>query len=394
MQEIHGTALHYPWGTTDAIPAILGIPADGRPYAEYWLGAHPSAPATADGVRLDELIASDPSLLGEAAGAFDFRMPFLIKLLSARHALSLQAHPPTEKAIEGYAREDAVGLALDDPLRCYKDQSGKPEILVALSEFALLMGFRNPQRTWDLFTELGVGDVVDPVIGPLVFRRGSAATEEVFLDVLSLVDDRAEILNRVLVAAVAHADAPGELGEFARLVIELDSHFPADPGIMAACLMNQVRLAPGQAVVIPPGTMHAHLFGTGVEVQASSDNVLRGGLTQKHIAVDELVRLVDFDELTPVIHDGVEDAPGVHRYDTGFAEFAVWRLESQPQRVASVPADGRLRIALVTRGRAKLSDGVRDLELEHGQAVLIPANNPTVSVTGDAQVFVGAPGVR
>lgn len=394
MQEIHGTAMHYPWGTTDAIPAILGIPADGRPFAEYWLGAHPLAPSQLDsGVRLDALLASEPALLGRAADSFGPRLPFMMKLLSARHALSLQAHPSRERAVEGYEREEAAGIPLDDPLRSYPDASSKPEILVALSEFHLLVGFRNAQATADLFTALGVFEDAESVIGPLVFRRGTVATEEVFLDVLTLDGDRLEIVNRLLVGAVEHADDPGAVGDFARLIIELDAHFPADPGIMAACLMNHVVLAPGEAVFIPPGTMHADINGTGVEVLANSDNVIRGGLTTKHIAVEELVTVVDFGELTPDVLHGEEVAPGVWAYRPGCPEFAVWRIESTDARPADLPAHGSVRIALVTRGEAVLDDGGAPMRLEHGQAVFLPAGSPPVRLSGDAQVFVSAPGV-
>lgn len=394
MQEIHGTAMHYPWGTTDAIPAILGIPSDGRPYAEYWLGAHPSAPSLVDDVPLDELLDADPSLLGRARDAFGGRMPFMIKLLSARYALSLQAHPPAEQAEEGYRREVAAGIPLDDPKRSYKDPAAKPELLVALSEFDVLIGFRKVQHTIALFESLGVLEVLESVIGPLSHRAGRAALEEVFLDVLSVSGDRRELINHLLVAAVAHADDKGQVGRFARLIIELDEHFPADPGILAACLMNHLTLSAGQAVAVAPGTMHAYVHGTGVEVLANSDNVIRGGLTNKHIAEDELVGVVDFGEHDPVVQDGVEEAPGVWAYPSNFPEFAVWRLECGPGRTTPVPADGVLRIALVTAGDAVMTRGDTALFLEHGQAVLLPAAASDVTLTGDAQVFVAAPGVR
>ncbi len=394
MQEIHGTAMHYPWGTTDAIPAILGIPADGRPYAEYWLGAHPSAPSRVEDVPLDELLEADPSLLGSAREAYDGRMPFMIKLLSARHALSLQAHPPAEQAEVGYRREEAAGISLDDPRRSYKDPSAKPELLVALSEFEVLIGFRKVQHTVALFESLGVLGPLESVIGPLSHRAGRAALEEVFLDVLSVSGDRRELINHLLVSAVAHAGDPGHVGRFARLIIELDEHFPADPGILAACLMNHLTLLPGQAVAVAPGTMHAYVRGTGVEVLANSDNVIRGGLTNKHIAEDELVGVVDFDELDPLVVDGVEESPGVWAYPSGCREFAVWRLESGLDHATPVPADGALRIALVTAGDAVMTSGATAMPLEHGQAVLLSASASGVTISGDAQVFVAAPGVR
>lgn len=394
MQEIHGTVMHYPWGTVDAIPAILGVPGDGRPFAEYWLGAHAVAPSRVNGVRLDEMIAADPAILGPVATRqFGGRLPFLLKILSARHALSIQAHPARTDAAEGYAREESQGIALDDPRRCYKDDWSKPETLIALTEFRLLLGFRTPTQTYALFEELGLAQVLDSVIGPLQLRRGPAATEEVFLEVLTLEGDRVELVNRVLVAAVAHADDPGQAGEIARLVIELDEFFPGDPGIVAACLMNLVTLAPGQAVFVPAGQMHAHLSGTGIELMANSDNILRGGLTAKHIAVDEMVSVVDFGESAPRVLHGVEQDPGVWAYPSEVPEFDVWRIECRPQPVL-VPAHGAVRIALVTAGDVVMDDGRTRLDLEHGQAVLIPAGDPPVRLWGAGQVFVSAPGIR
>lgn len=394
MQEIHGTVMHYPWGTADAIPALLGVPGDGRPFAEYWLGAHVVAPSRLDGVRLDELIEADPGILGPvAAQHFGGRLPFMMKILSARHALSLQAHPSRDRAVEGFVREESLGLALDDPKRCYKDDCAKPETLIALTEFRLLLGFRPPVQTFELFEQLGVAHVLDTVIAPLMLRRGPAATEEVFLEVLTLEGDRIELVNQVLVAAVAHAADEGPVGETARLIIELDEFFPGNPGIIAACLMNLVTLRPGQAVFVPAGQMHAHLSGTGIELQANSDNVLRGGLTAKHIAVEELVSVVDFGESTPRIMQGTEQGPGVWRYPSECPEFDVWRIEGRPEPTL-LPGHGAVRIALVTAGNVTLEDDRTRLDLEHGQAVLLPADNPPVRVWGDGQVFLGAPGIR
>lgn len=395
MQEIHGTAMHYPWGTPDAIPSILGIPADGRPFAEYWLGAHPLAPSVVDDRRLDDLVTHDATILGPVAtAAFGGRFPYLLKLLSARHALSIQAHPSRDRARDGFAREEAAHLGIGDPERSFKDDWPKPELLVALSDFELLLGFRSPADTFDLFHRLGVAEALESVIGPLWARRGPSATEEVFLDVLSITGDRLDLVSEVLVAAVRHAGDAGELGDLARMIIDLDASFPSDPGILAACLMNRVTLAPGEAVFVPPGTMHAHLAGTGVEVMANSDNVVRGGLTNKHIAVEELVTVVDFGELEPQILHAREDSPGVWRYPVDCAEFDVWRIESRPGGETVVPADGSARIVLVTRGEAAMRDAGAVLPLEHGQAALLTASDAPATLSGDAQIFVAAPGVR
>ncbi len=393
MQRLSGAIQHYAWGTTDAIPNLLGVAANGEPVAEYWLGAHPLAPATVDGRRLDEILAERPEALGDSSRAqFGDQLPFLVKVLSARHALSLQVHPSREQAIEGFARENAAGIALDAPERTYRDDWPKPEMLVALSEFHSLNGFREPSRTAWLFDQLGVSTELASVIGPLTERKGAAAMAEVFLDVLSLSGERAELSELVCAAAMKHKDAPGELGDFARTVIELDEVFPGDPGILAALLMNKVVLAPGDATYVPAGRMHAHLSGTGVEVMANSDNVIRGGLTAKHVDVGELVKVVEFEAITPTRLTPLVEAPGVEHFPTECPEFDVWRIRANPLPTP-VPGTGSARVLLMVGGSARLhADGI-DLELGSGESALLAADE-TPTIEGDGLLFVTAAGVR
>lgn len=394
MLLLQGSVQRYPWGTTDAIPAILGQPADGGPVAEYWLGSHPLGPASVGDEPLPRLIAADPSVLGAASRArFGDGLPFLMKILSARHALSIQAHPSREQAEEGYAREQVAGVAMDAPDRTYKDAWPKPEILIALDEFHTLSGFRDPHRTEALFSALGVAADLASVIGPLTERRGRAALEEVFLDVLSLTGDRAKMSELVCAAAMKHKDDDGEVGEFARTVIELDEVFPADPGVLAALLMNRVVLQPGESVYVPAGQMHAHLRGTGIEVMANSDNVIRGGLTPKHVDVAELIKVVNFEPGEPVITRPDVVEPGVEHYETGCPEFDVWRLTSTGGPVL-VPGTGSARILLVTSGRFELVGSGTVMALAAGQSVLLAADETGVTFSGDGVAFLSSSGVR
>ena len=396
MQVLHGTFQHYAWGTTDAIPELLGRPADGRPVAEYWLGAHPLAPSEVDGVRLDALVAGNPAVIGDASRAvFGDRLPYLVKVLSARHALSLQTHPSREQAEEGFAKENAAGLAADSPERTYRDDWPKPELLVALNEFHGLAGFRDPKRTAALFGGLGVADELASVIGPLTERKGSAALAEVFLDVLSLKGERARLSEVVCAAAMRRKDAPGELGEFSRTILELDEVFPTDPSIIAAALMNRVTLSPGEGLYVPAGQMHAYLSGTGVEVMANSDNVIRGGLTSKHVDVGELVRVVDFEPSTPKPITPVAARDGVEKYPTPCQEFDVWRVTpgSVPGTI-NLPGAKSARILLLTDGEVELTSGSDRLRLRRGEAAFIPATDPTATISGDGVAFMTASGLR
>lgn len=395
MDHLQGTMIHYPWGTFEAIHELLQTEPDGRPLAEFWLGAHPLAPSALSGTTLDAAIARRPALLGDqSVSAFGPQLPFLMKILSARHALSLQAHPNREQAEAGFAAEEAAGLPRESPQRTYKDTWPKPELLVALDEFRTLAGFRDPAITTELFTALQAGPEVDRLIAPLRARGGEAGLQEVFLQVLSLGADQRDVVDAVLAAAVTHRDADGQLGQFAKIALELDDVFPGDPGIVAALLMNPVTLQPGEALFVPPGRMHAHMHGTGIEVMASSDNVLRGGLTSKHIAVDELVTVVDFAWGTPTVRKAQEASPGVWTYKTPASEFEVSRIEASPGAAIELPERSAARILLVTRGNMALTSATGTLELTQGDSAFLSAQDTGVSATGDAQAFLASPGLN
>ncbi|QIK71689.1 hypothetical protein G7070_04640 [Propioniciclava coleopterorum] len=236
MDLLQGTMIHYPWGTFEAIHDLLGTQPDGRPLAEFWLGAHPLAPSALAGTTLDTAIAERPTLLGErSVAAFGPQLPFLMKILSARHALSLQAHPNREQAQAGFAAEEAAGIPRESPQRTYKDTWPKPELLVALDEFRTLAGFREPTLTAELFGGLEAGPDVDRLIAPLRSRGGEAALQEVFLQVLSLGAEHRGVVDAVLAAAVSHRGEDGELGRFSRTALELDDVFPGDPGSWRRC---------------------------------------------------------------------------------------------------------------------------------------------------------------
>lgn len=396
MHLLQGTVQHYAWGTTDAIPALLGTEPDGTPHAEYWLGAHAQAPSKVGDTTLDALISSDPSILGDKVrGTFGDDLPFLMKVLSARHALSIQAHPSREQAEVGFARENAAGIPQDAPERVYSDDWPKPEILVALDEFETLSGFRDPMSSAALFSALGVSEDLGSLLAPLTERKGGAALAQVFLEVLSLEGNRAEVIDLVVAAAMRHASDSGPVGDFARTAVELDAVFPGDRGILAALLMNRVKLQPGEAVYVPAGHMHAHLKGTGIEVMANSDNVIRGGLTPKHVDVRELVAVVGFDPAEPDVVRPDPVRPGVERYSVPCPEFGVWRVRpQQSQEPVVLPGRKSARIVFVVEGSLTLQDGESSLRLARGEAAFLGASETGVLATGDGLAFVSASGRR
>ena len=316
----------YAWGSTTLIPDLLGIVPDGRPQAELWLGTHPGSPSRVTG-RAGDL----RDVVGE--------LPYLVKILAAGHTLSLQAHPTTAQAQEGFARENAAGIPIDAAERNYKDPYAKPEMIYALSdEFRALCGFRPVAQT------RAVLDAARPGLFPEL--RSDADLRPLFEWLLSGDPEVAAIVE--LVSAVA-ADAEGEPW---RTVRGLAEACPGDPGVAISLLLHTVVLKRGEALYLPAGNIHAYQSGLGIELMGPSDNVLRCGLTPKHIDVPELLSIVDF---TPV--DDPLLVPEVGGGLTVFApEGAGWELieaRGEQELDAGAPA-----ILLVLEGSAS-GDGVR-----------------------------------
>lgn len=322
--RLQNTIRDYAWGSRTAIPELTGVEPDGKPQAELWMGAHESAPSVLpSGDSLYDVVSAGPSdVLGEeTAERFEGRFPFLAKLLAAAQPLSIQAHPSREQAIDGYARDEADGIPRDAADRNYKDAWPKPEILIALEPFDALVGFRPLEATvalLDALQPIGFEELTD------LLRDGKL--REAFTQFMS--SDRDSI--RPLVAALAEActSYAGEAFAMERETItRLCEDFPDDPGVLAALLLNRVRLERFEAVYLPAGNVHAYLRGLGFEVMANSDNVLRGGLTSKHVDVPELVSVVDFEPLADPVLTATPVADGVSAYETGCEYFAVHRVE-------------------------------------------------------------------
>ncbi|GAA1427006.1 mannose-6-phosphate isomerase, class I [Microlunatus lacustris] len=388
-----GVRQPYAWGSRTFVPELLGEEPTDEPQAELWLGAHHSAPSTLGDRPLTEVIAADPAgVVGEpVVNQFGDGLPFLLKVLAADEPLSLQAHPTRAQAEEGHAREESAGVAADAPDRLYKDTWPKPEMLCALQESEALCGFRDPGATHALFVQLGVPEAL-ALVAPLA-DTSTPADERlgaVFARLLRLTGAELDVVGRVGAAAAQVAD-DGDVGLFARTARELTEPYPDDPGVLAALLMNRVPLAPHQAVFLPAGNLHAYLHGGGVEIMANSDNVMRGGLTAKHVDVDELLAILDFTPGFPGYVEPVEEAPGCWRYPTPAPEFALWRLEPR-ETVVEVPQTAAARVLLVTDGTVVVEGGADDLPLHRGQSAFARAGEELV-VSGTGTVFLAGPGL-
>ena len=425
----------YPWGTRDAIAELQGrpVPAPG-PEAELWMGAHPSAPAGVAWTTLDEVIAAAPerALGAECAARFGGRLPFLLKVLSAGQALSIQVHPSREQAQEGYAAENARGLPPGGPGRNYVDDWPKPELLYALTPFEVAAGLRTPQDAAALLAALAVPD-----LEPLAAGLSDAAGEDVLATALASVlewpaAERASLVTDVVAACSRLAAAGGPYADACAAVVRVAADHPGDLGVVALLLMRHEILPPGRAVFMPAGGLHAYLRGTGIELLANSDNVVRSGLTGKHIDVPELLKLLDPSVSVPVIAPRVL-ADGITWFDTPAPEFRLYVIDlpgpawpgppspgsapggpapdgsvpvgsasaaasSSPSAAASsgpalaLPGLGP-RIVLCLDGACTLSAAPGPvLDLTRGESCFIPFADGPVSASGSARLILATPG--
>jgi mannose-6-phosphate isomerase len=377
MDRLDNTIRPYAWGSTTAIPQLLGVEPTGEPQAEMWMGAHPGAPSRTARGPLNEVIGEDPEQeLGRGAVAkFGPRLPFLLKILAAGAPLSLQVHPNLEQAKEGYEDEERRGVPIDAPHRNYKDANHKPELICALTEFDGLCGFRTPDEAAEFLAGLDV-DSLKPYVDLLHAHPEDAALREVLTAVLSA--DPEDMARTVTEATAACARLGGAYAPYA----DLAHHFPGDPGVIAAMLLNYVQLQPGEALFLGAGVPHAYLNGLGVEIMANSDNVLRCGLTPKHVDVPELLRVVRFEAGDPGVLRPEASPDGEEVYATPIDEFRLSRFvlaeDAAPQDLTRATP----QILLCTAGSVR-ADGIT---LAPGQSVFVPAGEKA-EASGNGTIF-------
>ncbi|ANH91834.1 mannose-6-phosphate isomerase, class I [Streptomyces sp. SAT1] len=377
MDRLDNTIRPYAWGSTTAIPHLLGVEPSGEPQAEMWMGAHPGAPSRTGRGTLSAVIDADPEreLGAEAVARFGPRLPFLLKLLAAGAPLSLQVHPDLDQAREGYADEERRGVPADAPQRNYKDANHKPELICALTEFDGLCGFRAPAEAAALLAALDV-DSLEPYVDLLRARPEEAALREVLTAILTA--DPEEMARTVGEAATACARLGGDHAPYAGIA----HHYPGDPGVLAAMLLNHVRLQPGEALFLGAGIPHAYLNGLGVEIMANSDNVLRCGLTPKHVDVPELLRIVRFEAADPGVLRPEAAPDGEEVYETPIDEFRLSRYvlpEGAPAHDLTLATP---QILLCTAGSVRAGEE----ELTPGQSVFVPAGEKA-EVSGAGTLF-------
>ncbi len=393
MELLQGVVQNYDWGDHHALATLFGRPRSERPEAEYWLGAHPKAPSVVvDSHRdLRELMQQEQgSVLGrDVAERFENEFPFLLKLLAAGHALSIQAHPTKEQAEVGFDREEADGIERLAPNRNYKDRNHKPELICALTPFDAMCGFRPLAETLDLLDVLlatAQPEAPQPkamtVLRELRERLATTerpATERLAETVAWLLGMDEARITESAITLVARCEQlistppwrvdQAELATTVEWTPRLADRYPGDRGLLVALLMNHITLEPGEALFLSAGNLHAYVQGFGVELMANSDNVLRGGLTPKHVDIDELLHVVDYEPGRPPVQRSDDD---VHRFETPVPDFGLHRyreasLEGEGVRI---PVEGP-EILLVTEGSVVVGAADTEVVLTAGDAALI-----------------------
>ncbi|MGA1835532.1 mannose-6-phosphate isomerase, class I [Herbiconiux sp. 11R-BC] len=426
--QIVNTPRDYAWGSTTAIPQLLGTEETGEPQAELWLGAHPGSPSrivdpsqTGGAPDLAAWIAADPARSVGEKGS----LPFLLKVLAAAHPLSLQAHPTLERAREGFARENAAGVPLDSPSRNYKDALHKPEIIVALRDgYEALCGFRPLAEVREIVNLLVTIDASQTaprweLYGPIVHLLEDSETEgetdaQVLSSVVAWLLEGGEEVSALVAHLVrttekalhpAHAHMTDPYTPSLETVVLLNEEYPGDPGIVISLLLNRVTLDAGQALFLPAGNIHAYLRGLGVELMSASDNVLRGGLTPKHVDVPELLEVLDFDTMPVPYLVPARPVPGLAVYKpAGVPDFELARIDVGedavlPSSTAAPTVASRVSLALqgaaivlCIGGRVTVAGAAGSFELARGESVFVTPEEGELAFTGAGTVFLAAPG--
>ena len=382
----------YAWGSKTFISQLIGEQSPAkRPEAELWMGAHPRAPSQVlcDGewISLSELIQKDPEgILGKSvAERFFNKLPFLFKVLAVAKPLSIQAHPSREQAREGFARENSLKIPLNAPHRNYKDENRKPELICALSPFWALKGWRKIDDIISLLDRIGAPALKDELLR-LKRQPDQEGLRGFFTRLMMLErEQKGLIVNEVIGYSEKFS---GDDPAF-ELMSRLNQEYPGDIGLLSPIFLKVVRLQPGEAMYIPAGELHTYLEGTGIELMANSDNVLRGGLTAKHIDVPELLMILNFtynevDILTPLRQES-----GERVYPIAAEEFMLSVISVREGSIFKSPRKRGVEMMICLEGNARMTDlgNENALSLTKGTAIIVPATVEQYRIEGDAAIY-------
>jgi mannose-6-phosphate isomerase len=385
----------YAWGSRTAIPELLGQPVPAnKPQAELWMGAHPKAQSQvlSDGLwrSLPEVIQESPeeTLGREAAARFSNKLPFLFKVLAAAKPLSIQAHPNKEQAGQGFARENELGIPVDAPQRNYRDDNHKPEIICALTPFWALNGFRKIEETLRLLEEARIPGLAE-IVSFLRSHPNRDGLKEFFTHLMTTDSGKQ---GKIVEQAVNSAEKRTHEEPVWTWMIRLNQEYPGDMGVLSPIFLNLVRLEPQQAMYLPAGELHGYLEGVGIELMANSDNVLRGGLTPKHIDVQELLAVLNFTDGDLNILSPENLTTGEAIYSTEAEEFVLSVMRINKAAPFSSLRSRSVEMMMCTEGEVSVTD-LNDgdiARLTRGVSIIVPAAVEQYSIEGDGTLYKAA----
>ena len=391
---LQNTIQFYAWGSPTAIPNLLGEEnPSGKPWAELWMGAHTKAPSLVsfEGQRqsLIELIRKNPhDILGrDISERYHNKLPYLFKVLAAAKPLSIQAHPDLAQAKEGFERENRQNIPLEAPIRNYKDDNHKPECICALTKFYALYGFRTISEMVSLITTAcptGLGHESDY----LKANPDPDGLKKFYTNLMTM--DPAK-QKRIIDEAMQNVDKIHDQNSIIWMK-KLSDEYPSDIGILSPLLFNLICLEPGQALFLPAGQLHAYLEGLGIELMANSDNVLRGGLTAKHIDLSQLLTVVNFEPRPVDLLETRDCGVNEKLFITPASEFVLSVVSVSEINSYHSPTDRSVEILLCSDGEAVMQDiGAKtSLEIKKGDSVLIPAAVAAYKIDGNAVFYKAA----
>lgn len=389
---LKNTIQEYAWGSIRAIPDLLGRKnSKNRPQAELWMGAHPKAPSLAyhngQWISLLRLITQDPeNILGKkVAKKFNNRLPFLFKVLAAAKPLSIQAHPNRHQARTGFQRENAQKISLEAPNRNYRDDNHKPECICALTQFWALSRFRKIPKILTYLQQLNLRQLGD-MLTEFKQLPGPQGLQRFYTSLMSLKRDQKK---RIVAEALKNARNMAAERPVFEWMIKLADYYPQDIGVLAPLFLNLIRLEPGQAVYLDAGELHSYLEGLGIELMANSDNVLRGGLTPKHVDVPELLRVLNFEDQDITLLTPETAVANEMIYPSPAAEFVLSVITLNNDSVYQSPRQRNVEIIICTQGKLTIVD--HDLQTEthlpQGASVIVPASVAYYSLKGQGVCY-------
>lgn len=383
----------YAWGSRSFIQSFADLPhLIGLPLAEMWMGAHPKAPSmvseTGLDISLDKYIESHTAeCLGEYGKLNNGQLPFLLKILAADEPLSIQAHPSKQQAIMGFMRESAMGIPIDASNRNYRDDNHKPELICALTDFTALCGFRPYQQIMANLHALGLDALLSQY--PAFETTPSETTwKSLFRQILVSGKELCGVAESRFAETAKESDPV--LARAVSLSMELAEKYPGDPGVLAPLYLNLITMQPFEALYLDAGVLHAYIRGAGIELMANSDNVLRGGLTPKHIDVQELCSILSYKgmSISPVLSTGT--ATGRMAYSVPASEFMLTIVALSGNDMDWDNSHHAPIIVLCLDGECAITDADGSIHLGKGNSAFITADTDRISISGNATLSIAS----